>query len=246
MIDRSSLEVGIPFGSGGQTSPWRIDGIPYADLDPHDRARVQGWMNGCPVVEALTDPANGRGPDEMEYRYKLVNDASMHIFELVYGLNPSLAESLNQGTSRNKEEGVGVHETESVPDSFFEEMSPLGTLVGYSLPRLFIEQAGLNEEITPEAREARAYTADRLLRDLCVSASSPESLLARYAESLGTNGDITPQRILGRILPEGWYGEHQATNMLEGFKRELEHSAPSLWKEYESMSPAEKASLKIV
>lgn len=246
MIDRSSLEIGLPFGSGGQASPWMIDGIPYADLDPHDRARVQGWMNGCPVVEALTDPAQGRGPAEMEHRYQLVNDAYTHIFEEVYSVNPSLAESLNQSVSRSPGEGAGVHETESVPQSFLSEMSPLGTLVGYALPRLFVEQAGLNEEITSEARESRLQIADSLLRDSCLNASTPNALLAQYSEALAVHGDLAPQRILGRILPRGWYDEHRATGMLDGFKQDLKQWAPTLWQEYTRIDKDVRAALKIV
>lgn len=236
MIDRNTSEFvqSFPFGHGGLVEP-----LPYIveGMSPHDVARLNGWLNGCPVVENLTDPNNdspGRGPEAMAERYADVNKSFYEIVSAVNAVNPDLATSLVSSVPRVVSEEPGVYETESVPDSFHEEMAPLGTLWGYALPRL------------KNAFDAKKEGSVYLIIAAAEESHSPNELLARFTGMVIRNSSLTAVDVLSKVLPKGWYEEHKADIMLENFKKQLEQTEPDLYEDYKMLSDTAKVDNKIV
>lgn len=255
MIDRKSLEVGMPFGVGGLVSPYMAEGKPFAELGVHDQARVIGWLSGCPVVEELTDPNNpapGRGPEAMAGRYGEINEAFFEIFQATYRANSELAVMLTAPVRRKDDEPVGKHEEISIPLDFDKVMAPMATLAGYALPRLFIkevksgsaEKTIFSDSITE--REARHSSALRLIDVAARRSSTPNTLVATFSELLAIHGHISVLEILKSVLPVGWYEEHQADKMLKDAKRQLELYAPHLWSAYRKMTAEDKQKIAII
>ena len=245
----------MPFGIGGLASPYSVEGRLYTELGVHDQARVLGWLSGCPVVEELTEPNNpnpGRGPEAMVSRYDQINGAFFNIFKTVYHRNPQLGEMLNIPVARHENEPVGDYEQTSVPEEYDVQMAPMGTLVGYSLPRLFLKEVDSGSLKIPTAgfgsteRELRHSSATSLVDIAAGNSDTPLALLANFAELIATHGHISTPEILKSVLPSGWYDEHKADGMLEDAKRQLEVHAPSLWGAYRKMTAEDKQKLGII
>lgn len=237
-MNRESFE----FGTGSFVGTIMRDPS-YFELPVHDRARIMGWVAGCPVVEELTDPANtepGRGPDIMEPRYAQVNFWFGYINREIADLNPGLHEQFSKPVPRRRDEPVGKLERESIPDSYYDEMPPMATLAGYALPRLFIEQIGYGKGKSPEELDKQMARGSKVLRKAIEDAKTPNELLARAAEGMA-HADVPVETVLNKVLSRGWLGEHNARMMLADFKQELARVAPTVWEHYQSLTPAEQA-----
>lgn len=217
----------------------------FFDLSAQEQARIAGWVDGCPVVEELIDPANtapGRGPENMLSRYAGLNFWFGYISREVRDHNPELYDQLMTPVARKDGEPVGKHEPKSVPDGYHDELYPMNTLAGYGLPRIFLEQLGTGDQ---------TEVADRMIRGLQVidaaipEATSPTELLARIGEGLVNDGDITPQQVMKHTLSQGWIDEHNSESTVEAFKAVLADTAPTVWDAYLNMDAEQRASLKI-
>ncbi len=218
----------------------------FFDLSHQEQARIAGWVDGCPVVEELIDPANtapGRGPENMLQRYSGVNFWFGYIAREVEDHNPVLGDQLMAPLVRHTLEPVGKHEPESVPDSYETEMYPMNTLAGYALPRIFLEQLGDGEPAEVADRMVRGLQA---LEEAIPEAESPLELLALVGEGLVKTGDVTPEQVLKHSLSQGWLGEHNATRTIVEFQDILTELAPTLWGAYQGLGDEEKQALRLV
>ncbi len=240
------MKKGLEFGTGS-VGPILNDPA-FCKLDVRDQARLVGWANSCPVVEELTDPNNpnpGRGPEAMLRRYAEVNLWFGFIGRAAKKLNPDLYEQLMAPVARLRGEPVGKFEEGSVPDTHAEEMSPMGTLAGYALPRMFVEQLGTGRGLDREEVQNRLIKGLKVLDETLPVARTPLELLALLAEGLTTRADLTPAQALKHVLSKGWLEEHGAYTMMSFCKGMLARKAPTLRAAYQQMSAKERAQLKI-
>jgi len=219
----------------------------FFDEPVQDRARFLGWVNGCPVVEELTDPENpnpGRGPEAMETRYAEVNFWYGYILREARDKNPALGHYL--GSWMHRLVPAGKFEDESVPEHYqTDPMSRMNTLPGFALPRIFIEQLGTNEEgITKEEVQARLRVGQNILDKVIPLAHSPNQLLAMVAEDITRGfGSADSIKVLKHILGKGWLEEHEDHKRLDDFKKVMAKHAKDLWSEYSALSDEEKTDL---
>lgn len=219
----------------------------FFDLPVDEQARIAGWVNGCPVVEELIDrnnPEPGRGPENMLNRYSEINFWFGFIQREVARLNPELHGQFMAPVPRNSGE-PGKYEEISVPTNHTTEMSPMGTLAGYAISRLFIDQLGTDKDLPTEEVQTRLNRALDVLEEAIELALFPNELLAIVSDGI-SKADVKPMDVLKRVLGQGWYEEHKADIMLGQFKYALNRCAPELWNLYESLSPEEKAKNKLV
>lgn len=221
----------------------------FQQLPVREQALLVGWADSCPVALELTDPANetpGRGPETMLDRYGEVNFWFGQIARDVREGNPALYEQLIAPVARQQGEPAGKYEDESVPFTHYGEMSPMGTLPGYALPRIFIEQIGAPRgHDFDEQAVARLERGLKVLDEVIPQSHTPAELLARVAEGLAGTGDVTPVQILRHVLSSGWLKEHNARTMLGEVKQELEDLAPTIWMFYSQMTEHERNALKL-
>jgi len=237
-----TLQNNLTFGSGEFLRPlFKERYAELGDLSPRDQATLVGYADGCPVTQALTDPANpdpNRGPEKMLDRYGEVNFWFRHIVHTAKEFNPQLAAELQLSVSRQEPSGENFEQA-SVPPSFYREMAPMGTLWGYAASRILVKQLGGNE-LPQDESQRRLDTGLAILNSSVAYARSPEGFLALLAEGVARSGDVHPQDILHEALSRGWYGEHHATSMAEDVKGALRLKAPELWAFYESLDEQQK------
>ena len=234
----------LPFGTGSFVGV--LNDPAFEALSDLKQARITGWAGGCPVVSELTDPANPdpqRGPEAMLRRYGEVNMWFGIITRSVQAVNPDLSEQLMTPVTRLSNEPAGSYELESVPESYLAEMSPMGTLPGYALPRLLVKQIGQGSVFDRQARLCRGLEA---LDQAAGEARTPAELLALFAAGLAAEQDLSAEAILSSAFSRGWFDEHNATSMLTAFKTAFAAKAPELWAIYEGLPTAAKDEMKLV
>jgi hypothetical protein len=212
-----------------------------------EQALRLGYVNGCPVAIELTNPKNtdpGRGPENMLERYGEVNFWFTYIEDQLKELNPNMAAEFVAGVPRGPFDKVGDYEEGSVPDSYTDRMSPLGTLAGYSMPRLLAEQVGDGEDGTMVA-SARMTRGIDSLRKAIKGALYPEELLVLFGENIALAGDIPVERVLKHVFSAGWLKEHGAESMMADAQTIAVAKAPNLMETYNLMTQAEREQLGI-
>lgn len=216
-------------------------------LSERDQARALGWADGCPVALDLTDPSNpapGRGPENMINRYGEVNFWFTQIVREVAEVNPSLADQLKQHVYRQSDEPVGLHEPESVPEEYYEQMAPMNTLAGFALPRLFtanLHAAGDDREIMQQ----RMHDGLDVVTAAAQETEDPLALLAVIAGEFSNRKFLSDEAILKSVLASGWMKEHNGRHTVTEFKKQLEERAPELYAHYTAISADERALLKL-
>ncbi len=219
----------------------------FHQLSALEQARIVGEADGCPLITELTDPDNtepGRGPEAMLRRYGSANFWFTYITRASEDVNPALYDQLMSSVERLPEEPVGRYEPESVPESHLSRMASMGTLAGYSLPRIFIKQLG---EGLPQEE-----TLDRLAKGLDVvkraipQANTPTQLLVLVAEGLVKDADVSTLAALNAVLSPGWLSEHNSTSIIDNARQTLKTDAPRLWGVYAGLSVEEKVQNKIL
>lgn len=208
------------------------------ELAPRDLARRLGYVAGCPVVERLTDPENtqpGRGSEAMIERY---GEVSFWFGELVRHLKErdiELGTEMTWPVAREAadKERMTAFDEASIPDDHFERMRPLGTLYGYALPRIMIEEMRGREDSAQDKVSIQDRMAGGIeaFEDVSDDSNDLYELTAKFGEAIAQlDGD--PQAILGHILPPGWLEEHGATWMFNDMREAVKKHAPTLWQEY--------------
>ena len=242
------LQDGLTFGSGDYLGLLLNRGYEeFQRLSEREQALLVGYADGCPVALALTDPAypdENRGPEAMLDRYGEVNFWFRQIVHAAEEHNPALAHDLTVPVVRQEPFGE-QYEQETVPDTFYDEMSPLGTLWGYAASRLLVKQLG-GEGLTLEESQERLDAALTILESSVTEAQSREELLALIAEAIAAGGDVDSTEVLHDALSLGWYGEHHASGMVDDVKTALRAKAPRLWEHYEDLSEAKQAKAGII
>lgn len=244
MTDRYSFDPEA-FGVGGLASPWMVEGTPYADLSMHGKAVVQAWHAGCPVPEALIEE---RGADAMADRYGELNQAFFAVVNLVQEVDPNLAQELMAPAERQfmLKDGkkvarrIGKYEEGSVPEKYLDEMSPMGTLVGYALPRLFVEDIRSAERLSGDEVPKPYSDTATLLKVAAGHSDNAYGLLAVFAELLAELGHTDVTTILQKTLSQGWYEEHEAREQINAFSLEFKKHAPRLWEAYTRMTVTQR------
>jgi hypothetical protein len=233
----------LKFGCASFVGPVMKD-LDFFALPVSEQATAIGWAVGCPITGELTDPNFGRGPEAMLLRYGEIGFWAGQLNRIVKELNPDLYEQIVKSVPRQDDEPIGKFEQESVPVSYLFVIPPTETLVGYSLPRLFIKQIG-SKELPVEERQDRLARGLEIVEQSVLSSSSPEELLAITAEATA-QADVDPATVLSTILSTGWYGEHNAEHMVRNLKSMLEKFAPKLWALYNGLSEQDKSTLKMI
>lgn len=228
------------FGNGSFVGDFLRPESKALELEPRDLARRLGYVAGCPVVERLTDPENaqpGRGSEAMIERYGEVSFWAGELMQRLSEQNPELVQyaGLSWPVARregDKERMIAFDEP-SIPDDHFEFMHGLGTLYGYALPRIMIEELRGNEESSQD----KMFIQDRMVVGLVAfehmarNSKDMYELTAKFGEGV-THLDGDPKAILGHILPPGWLEEHGATWMFNDMREAVKKHAPTLWQEY--------------
>lgn len=240
MVHREQFE----FGTGSFVGQ-ALNEDTFYDLSPMEQARIAGWVDSCPVVEELIDPANpnpGRGPEAMLERYGEANAWFSFITQAVKDVKPELYEQMITPVKRQHNEPLGKYEAGSVPPTHYSEMSPMATLPGYALPRLLIKQIGSG---TIAENQSRLVPGLEILDNAVHRASTPAELLAVFAEGINDVGIVDTETVLASTLSQGWFSEHNARVMLTEVEEALANNSPTLWAAYQHLSAADKDRLKI-
>jgi hypothetical protein len=178
-------------------------------------------------------------------RYGEVNFWFGFICDTAAEVNPNLGVQLTSPISRRYDEPVGKYEPESVPSCHLLAMLPMGTLAGYAIPRIFVEQLGTGQGLERELVQRRLISGLGVLDEVLPQARSPLELLALLSEGLVTKADLSPDQAFKHALSQGWLGEHGAHSMMAEFKQVMSEKAPTLWAHYQSLTPLEKAAQKL-
>jgi len=209
------------------------------DLSSEDRLRVSAWRQSCPMPGKVSGQYGlewtRRRYDECDFVFKSI------ICETASRVNPELYNLLVSSTVRLPDEPVGYFEPGTVPESHFSEMSPLSTLWGYALPRVFIEIAGRGDGRTAE----RYFQAMDTVEKVAKVSKDPIELLARLSEAAYESG-VDPKEILGHTLEPGILKEENCRTMYREVIAALREKAPRLWAYYESLSSGERGKAGIL
>lgn len=237
----------IDFGDGHfvgplYADPWFLESFDDPEKpDLAEQARYVGYVNGCPVVQELIAE---RGAEAMLNRYGEVNFWFTEIARMAEERNFPLYQALTTPVPRRLGESVGKHEPESVPEDHANVIAPMGTLVGWALPRLFIKQLGGAGQ-SVEVAQGRLDRGMAVLEYAVDHAASPAELLAFVAEGV-SQADLTRQEVLQTILLRGWLEEQRSLHMVNEVKVALNQYAPEVWDAYVQMSASELAKLQIL
>ncbi len=225
------------------------------DLTPGERVIVSAWRHACPqpdmVVKYYGDAWKNTQPDPMSIPEVIVIEHGIRITrerydecDFVYKQwicdmtekhNKPLYKQLTSITKRLSGEPMGIHETGRIPQTHEQEMSPLSTLVGFSLPRVFIEIAGRGSNRTA----GKYFNALDILETHIRDSQTPVELLARMTESAIANG-VEPNTVLSHVLEPGILREENNHTEYMQVGQALSVYAPSAWRYYVSITPTER------
>ncbi len=192
------------------------------------------WSHGCPIALELTDPANTEyGPIAMAKRYSEVNQWFRYI-QAKGKRNPFLCRGLTVPTLRLANEPVGHYEEESVPPSHKTHIAPMTGIVGYALPRIFIES------INAQTRRYWDEPEHLRLPYLISKSQRVDELLARLSESTFIYTKARATSILHHTLAVGVLTEENCRTAFENLANQLSEHAPFLMREYNHLSPTDK------
>lgn len=238
----------LPFGEGHFVGPV-MDDPSFFELPVREQARILGWADSCPVVTELTDPDNpnpGRGPEAMLERYGQINFWFGFIVREVAEHDPQLAKELMTPADRKDYEPVGKYERESVPPMNIVEIAPMGQLAGYGLPRIFIEQIGLNDpKLSQSDRAERLELGVNILEAAIDEANTPIELLTLVAEGVSQSA-VPPLNVLKHCISQGWLDEHNSVSIIQEFQGAMFEKAPNLWEFYSHLTDEQKMEYKLV
>ncbi len=233
------------------------------DLSAEERVRLSAFRHACPrpasvinkygkqwfaslpgeeQVWVTSEQIREHGIEAARARY---DECDFVFTQWICGLaqkyNPDLLKKLTSPTLRQPSEPVGIFERNRVPRSHMEDMSPLSTLVGYALPRVFIEGAGRGKDRTWERYFQTMETLERLIKE----SQTPAELLAKLAEAV-TQQEADPIATLSHVLEPGILDEENNHIEYSLIAEALAQYAPSLWKKYQSLTPQERQEKGII
>jgi len=201
-------------------------------LPPEEGLRVSAWRHACPKPGAVSQEF---GLEWTKHRYDECNFVFKSLICEFAKVKPELYNLLTSPTPRLSDEPVGPYEFGAVPESHNTEMSPLSTLWGYALPRVFIEQAGRGNERSAE----RYFQAIDLLVEAVERSSTPIELLTNLSEAVVQN-DADPTAVLNHVLEPGILVEENCRTMYKEVIASLRENAPTVWQHYQNLTPKQR------
>lgn len=202
------------------------------NLAPENRLKLSAWRHACPRPSQVS---NEYGLEWTRRRYDECNFVFSSLICAHAKAKPALYNALTTPVPRHPNEPVGVFEPGAVPESHTSEMSPLSTLWGYALPRVFIEQAGRENNRTVERYLQATDLLDRAIND----SETPIELLANLSEAV-IYDSADPIAVLGHVLEPGILMEENCYTMYREVITVLETIAPTLWQHYNTLTPRER------
>lgn len=196
------------------------------------------WSEGCPVPKKVVAKY---GAETATNRYGEIIFADRLILEEVKKHNPSLHTKLTEDLTRNPNEPIGVHEPESVPDSYTTIVPYPDTPWGFSLKRILVDQFGSREVRTSE----RIQRGLEILEDVASrNINSPLELVAILAEEVIT-ADGDKIQVIKNTLSGGHLGEQNFHDLYAELAKELRKHSPRFQEEYNKLSTKQRAGLRI-
>ena len=196
------------------------------------------WSEGCPVPKKVVKKY---GAETATKRYGEIVFADKLILEEVKKHNPSLHGKLTESVDRKPNEPVGVHETESVPDSYSSKVPPPDTPWGFSLKRILVDQFGTREERTQE----RILKGLQILEDVASQdIESPLELVATLAEEI-IKADGDRVQVMRNTLSKGHLDEQNFHNLYAELAEKIKEHSPSFQEEFNKLSDNEREELGI-
>jgi hypothetical protein len=234
------------FGEGASVSV--MQNPDFEVVSDREQALIMAWANGCSKAVELTDPANVSrpGPKGMLERYAQVNFWFTELGRLINDENRILFEQLVSPVARIENENAGKYEPESTPEDYQSVIPPMGALAGYALPRIFVEHLGLNAGLQPKEVQDRLISGFSIVSEAAKTSATPIELLARTADGIIRQGNVSSEQVLDHILSRGWLEEHHAQSMVDEFKAAASQVAPDLWDVYTELSDEDKTRLDLV
>ncbi len=193
--------------------------------------RAAAWAHACPMPDEVSDTF---GVDWTIERYLECNFVWGHILDISKQLNPELYRQLSESILRKFDEPVGKHEKGHIPKSHKTFMSPLSTLYGYALPRVFLEIAGRGKK---RNKERYLYAMEQLESAVKIS-HSPTELLARLTHKARFNEVARTRtvKLLDHVLAAGILGEENNISQYREVIEMLEKYAPAVFRTYKRLS----------
>ncbi len=196
------------------------------------------WSEGCPVPQKVVKKY---GAEVATKRYGEIIFADRLILEEVKKHNPNLHRKLTESVKRKPDEHVGVHEPESVPDSYSTKVPPPDTPWGFSLKRILVDQFGPREKRTAE----RMQKGLKILEDVASQdIESPLELVARLAEAV-IKADGDKIQVMKNTLSKGHLYEQNFHTLYSELVRELKKHSLTFQEEYNKLTPEERDKLGI-
>ena len=197
--------------------------------------RATAWAHACPIPDEVSDEF---GVEWTIERYLECNFVWGHILDVAKQHNPQLYEKLSQPMRRRLNEPMGKHEQSRVPKDHTAFMSPLSTVYGYALPRVFLEIAGRGKKRTQERYVYAMESLESAIKD----SQEPTELLARLTNAARTNPVVRTKSttLLNHVLPTGVLTEENSLHLYEEMIQMLQRYAPVVFRAYHRLSPEEK------
>lgn len=216
----------VRFGNGRVIGTVLLD-PEYPSLDAEQQAIRMGRAVGCPVVQQVMSDRGFEGARDRYLQVGFWFGQAVHTAERV---NTALADRLKAEVPRRLSEPVGIYEPESVPDYYGAVIPPTETLAGYALPRL-LSSLHDSEALAAESPSDRYMAVWGLLEDEAVRSLTAAELLMRCAQGAIQMG-MNSKEVLKKVLPAGWYGEHNGDTMVMEAKLAMVRFAPAVMEEY--------------
>lgn len=196
------------------------------------------WSEGCPVPKKVVKKY---GAETATKRYGEIIFADKLILEEVKKHNPSLHTKLTKSIVRRPNEPVGIHEPDSVPDSYSTRVPPPDTPWGFSLKRVLVNQFGRRGERTQE----RVIKGLKILEDVASQEiDSPLELVAKLAEEV-MKADGDKVQVMRNTLSKGHLAEQNFHSLFAELAEELRKHSSLFQEEYNKLSGKEREELGI-
>lgn len=229
----SELRTEDSFGQGGFLADRLRENPDYFEASAEERARVAGWLAGCPVVNELVA---GRGAEAMAVRYEDINFWYSFIAREAADANPVLSAKLSRVLERLPEEPIGKHEPESVPTSYRDNIPPVASLAGFALPRMAIEYLGAEEIPGDPWPSHRIDSLIGMVRRTVQTADTPLDLVVGLGNEMAEDERVDRGKLIGYMTNEGWLDEHNAVSTMDSMKAKLEIGSGRLSEHYRAVN----------
>ena len=202
--------------------------------------RVAAWAHACPIPDEVS---KGFGVDWTIERYLECNFVWGYMLDVTEQLNHELYQQLSDPVLRKFDEPMGRHEKGRIPRSHRTFMSPLSTLYGYALPRVFLEIAGRGKKRAQE----RYLHAIKLFESSVKVSHTPTELLARLTNAARWNqkARIRTTVLLDHVLPAGVLKEEHNVLQYKEVVEMLQKYASVVFRRYKKLSPEAKKKVSL-